>query len=302
MLAYAPDWDVTDGGLPALHRRPLAHRDLPQRRPGHGRPDGRPARPRPPRGRHRLRQGRAPGPGPRQPAVRRAAGAAGAHRLRRPRRRRGQHPPRDVGRRTGGRPRRGAGLHPRSTWPPAPGSAADARPATARPRAVQARAVHRARAVTAADRRLPGPAAPPAPEPRRRGRPAGSRAGDPGTRDRILAAARAEFAERGYDQTSDAGDRQDGRRRRRPRPPLLRREGTGLRSRRSRCSFDRHPACPNCRPAARDDVGERLARYFLGVWENPATRAPLLAVLALRGHQRAAPPPSCAASCCAGCC
>lgn len=28
-----------------------------------------------------------------------------------------------------------------------------------------------------------------------------------------------------------------------------------------------------------DGIGERLARYFLGIWENPATRAPLLAVI-----------------------
>ena len=32
------------GRLPALHGRPLAHRDRPHRRPGDGRPDGRPAR------------------------------------------------------------------------------------------------------------------------------------------------------------------------------------------------------------------------------------------------------------------
>jgi AcrR family transcriptional regulator len=29
----------------------------------------------------------------------------------------------------------------------------------------------------------------------------------------------------------------------------------------------------------RDTIGERLARYFIGVWENEATRAPLLAVM-----------------------
>ena len=26
-------------------------------------------------------------------------------------------------------------------------------------------------------------------------------------------------------------------------------------------------------------MGERLARFFIGVWENPATRAPLLAIV-----------------------
>jgi AcrR family transcriptional regulator len=38
--------------------------------------------------------------------------------------------------------------------------------------------------------------------PRRRGRPSGALAGDAGTRDRILAEARTEFSERGYDKTS----------------------------------------------------------------------------------------------------
>ena len=28
-----------------------------------------------------------------------------------------------------------------------------------------------------------------------------------------------------------------------------------------------------------DDLGERLARYFIGVWENPASRKPLLAII-----------------------
>lgn len=28
-----------------------------------------------------------------------------------------------------------------------------------------------------------------------------------------------------------------------------------------------------------EDLGERLARYFIGVWENPVSRAPLLAIL-----------------------
>ncbi len=51
-------------------------------------------------------------PGPRQPALRRAAGAAGPARLRRLGRGRGQHPPGRGPGRAGGRPGRGAGLHP----------------------------------------------------------------------------------------------------------------------------------------------------------------------------------------------
>ncbi|CAM5389086.1 hypothetical protein SANTM175S_02778 [Streptomyces antimycoticus] len=46
----------------------------------------------------------------------------------------------------------------------------------------------------------------PATGPRKRGRPARTSASDgPGARDRILAAARNEFAERGYDKTSIRG-------------------------------------------------------------------------------------------------
>ena len=50
--------------------------------------------------------------------------------------------------------------------------------------------------------------------------------------------------------------------------------------RRSRSAFEPALARPGRRSrAARDGVGERLARYFFGVWENPATRAPLLAII-----------------------
>ena len=52
-----------------------------------------------------------------------------------------------------------------------------------------------------------------------------------------------------------------------------------------------------------DGVGERLARFFFGVWENPATRTPLLAIIrsALTNETAAAvlPPPRRRASCCA---
>ncbi len=112
MLAYAPRLGRHQRRLPALHGRPLAHRDRPHRGARHGGPDGRPARPRPPRRRQGLGQGRAPGARPGRPAVRGAAGAPGPYGLRRPCRHRGQHPARDVLRRTRGRSRGGAGLHP----------------------------------------------------------------------------------------------------------------------------------------------------------------------------------------------
>lgn len=36
---------------------------------------------------------------------------------------------------------------------------------------------------------------------------------------------------------------------------------------------------PDLLAGAGDETGERLARYFIGVWEDPVTRAPLLAVV-----------------------
>lgn len=71
-----------------------------------------------------------------------------------------------------------------------------------------------------------------------------------------------------------------------PRPPgSTRPSSTTTSVRRTRSS--RPPSSsPSNRPssspqssAAPGGPGERLARYFLSVWENPATRAPLLAVL-----------------------
>ena len=113
MLAYAPDWDVTKDDYRHFTDRPLAHRDRPHRRPGDGRPHGRPPRPRPPRRRQGLRPRTStwcPGRGT-QPCAELLERLA-PQRLRRPCRHRGQHPPRHVRRRTRGRPRRGAGLHP----------------------------------------------------------------------------------------------------------------------------------------------------------------------------------------------
>lgn len=44
-------------------------------------------------------------------------------------------------------------------------------------------------------------------------------------------------------------------------------------------SFEPALVIPAVLTGGTDGLGERLARYFIGVWENPATRAPLLAIL-----------------------
>lgn len=120
------------------------------------------------------------------------------------------------------------------------------------------------------------PAAEP-PAPRRRGRPAGQSTGQ--TRDRILAAAREEFSARGYDRTSVRS--------------IARAAGVdaalvhhyfGTKDQvfaaAIELSFAPALAIPDAMAAAgRDEVGERVARFMLGVWENPATREPLLAVV-----------------------
>ncbi|MER6996482.1 TetR family transcriptional regulator [Streptomyces sp. NPDC000410] len=119
-----------------------------------------------------------------------------------------------------------------------------------------------------------GPAAP-----RRRGRPSRAQAETgPGARERILEAARTEFAERGYDKTSVRGIAKAA-----GVDPALVHHYFGTKDEvfaaAIEVSFEPALAIPVILGAGTEDIGERLARYFLGVWENPATRAPLLAVI-----------------------
>ncbi|MFI5803838.1 TetR family transcriptional regulator [Streptomyces sp. NPDC051561] len=116
--------------------------------------------------------------------------------------------------------------------------------------------------------------------PRRRGRPprtAESAAG-PATRDRILIAARTEFAERGYDKTSMRG--------------IARAAGVDAAlvhhyfgtkdevfAASIEMSFEPAMVVPRLLEGPPDQLGERIARVFLGVWEDERTRAPLLAVV-----------------------
>ncbi|MEV1052335.1 TetR family transcriptional regulator [Streptomyces sp. NPDC049887] len=116
-------------------------------------------------------------------------------------------------------------------------------------------------------------------EPRRRGRPARAEAETgPGARERILEAAREEFAERGYDKTSVRGIAKAA-----GVDPALVHHYFGTKDEvfaaAIEVSFEPALVLPAILGEGKDGVGERLARYFVGVWENPVSRAPLLAIL-----------------------
>ncbi|MFD9676505.1 TetR family transcriptional regulator [Streptomyces sp. NPDC059981] len=129
-----------------------------------------------------------------------------------------------------------------------------------------------------------GPAEPPAPTgpvKRRRGpgRPRQDEADDrPGTQERIRLAAREVFAERGYDKTSVRGIAKVA-----GVDPALVHHYFGskddLFAAAIEVSMEPALVVPAIIGEGPDGIGERLARYFLGIWENPLTRAPLLAVM-----------------------
>ncbi|MFB8246104.1 TetR family transcriptional regulator [Streptomyces sp. NPDC055952] len=112
---------------------------------------------------------------------------------------------------------------------------------------------------------------------RRRGRP--PRTESAGTRERILTAARDEFSERGYEKTSVRGIAKSagvdsalvhhyfGTKEQVFEAAITQAFGPALQAPKA---IEEGPL---------DGVGERLARFFFGVWENQATRAPLLAIV-----------------------
>ncbi|MFE3676043.1 TetR/AcrR family transcriptional regulator [Streptomyces griseus] len=122
-------------------------------------------------------------------------------------------------------------------------------------------------------------ASPDAPAPRRRGRPSRRAASEgPDARTRILAAARTEFAERGYDKTSIRG--------------IARAAGVDAAlvhhyfgtkdevfAAAVEVTFEPALVVHTVLGGPPKGLGERLARFFLSVWEDPATRSPLLAIL-----------------------
>ncbi|MGV9880846.1 TetR/AcrR family transcriptional regulator [Streptomyces sp. NPDC003006] len=116
--------------------------------------------------------------------------------------------------------------------------------------------------------------------PRRRGRPSRTQSETgPATRDRILQAARDEFSERGYEKTSVRGIAKAA-----GVDPALVHHYFGTKEQVFEAAITVSFAPALEAPAAveegpLDGVGERLTRFILGVWENPATRAPLLAIV-----------------------
>ncbi|GLX20536.1 MULTISPECIES: TetR family transcriptional regulator [Streptomyces] len=111
------------------------------------------------------------------------------------------------------------------------------------------------------------------------GRPRQDEADDgPGTQERIRLAAREVFAERGYDKTSVRGIAKVA-----GVDPALVHHYFGskddLFAAAVEVSMEPALVLPAILGEGPDGIGERLVRYFLGVWENPVTRVPLLAVI-----------------------
>lgn len=112
---------------------------------------------------------------------------------------------------------------------------------------------------------------------KRRGRPPRTESAD--TRDRILAAAREEFSERGYEKTSVRGIAKAA-----GVDSALVHHYFGTKEQVFEAAIEVAFAPATNAPTAvadgpLDGVGERLTRFIFGVWENPATRKPLLAVV-----------------------
>ncbi|MEV0783570.1 TetR family transcriptional regulator [Streptomyces sp. NPDC050423] len=117
------------------------------------------------------------------------------------------------------------------------------------------------------------------PSPRRRGRPSRTEAtAGPDARTRILEAARTEFAERGYDKTSVRGIAKAA-----GVDAALVHHYFGTKDEvfaaAIEVSFEPALEIADVLGGGTQDLGERLARYFIGVWENPVSRAPLLAIM-----------------------
>ncbi|MFJ2566620.1 MULTISPECIES: TetR family transcriptional regulator [unclassified Streptomyces] len=112
---------------------------------------------------------------------------------------------------------------------------------------------------------------------RRRGRPRREEAAD--TRDRILTAAREEFSERGYEKTSVRGIAKTA-----GVDSALVHHYFGTKEQVFEAAIEVVLAPALSAPEALvdgplDGIGERFARFFFGIWERPATRTPLLAIV-----------------------
>ncbi|MHA5054493.1 TetR/AcrR family transcriptional regulator [Streptomyces sp. SD15] len=115
---------------------------------------------------------------------------------------------------------------------------------------------------------------------RRRGRPSRTQSeAGPATRDRILEAAREEFSERGYEKTSVRGIAKAA-----DVDSALVHHYFGTKEQVFEAAVEvafapALGASGAVEDGPLDGVGERLTRFILGIWENPATRTPLLAIL-----------------------
>jgi len=107
---------------------------------------------------------------------------------------------------------------------------------------------------------------------------AGRRSGDTGTREAILAAARAAFAERGYDGATMRGIAAAAG----VDAALLHHyHGTKeqLFAAAMELPVDPGTLIPQVLAAGPDGVGERLVRTFLGVWDAPGHASPFVALI-----------------------
>ncbi|MGV4892025.1 TetR/AcrR family transcriptional regulator [Streptomyces sp. NWU49] len=112
---------------------------------------------------------------------------------------------------------------------------------------------------------------------RRRGRPPRTESAD--TRDRILTAAREEFSERGYEKTSVRGIAKAAG----VDSALVHHYfGTKEQVFEAAVEVAFAPALQGRDTVLEgplDEVGERMTRMIIGLWENPVTRTPLLAIV-----------------------
>lgn len=133
----------------------------------------------------------------------------------------------------------------------------------------------------------PGSAAPPGPESgagrrvRRRGRPSATARtpGEPPARERIVTSARAEFAARGFDKASIRGIARAAH-----VDPALVHHYFGSKEQVFEAAVENAFAPALSAPDAvaaveLEQAGERMVRFVFGLWENPATREPLLAIV-----------------------
>ncbi|WP_089099873.1 TetR/AcrR family transcriptional regulator [Streptomyces hyaluromycini] len=112
---------------------------------------------------------------------------------------------------------------------------------------------------------------------RRRGRPPRTESAD--TRDRILVTARGEFSEHGYEKTSVRAIAKAA-----GVDSALVHHYFGTKEQIFEAAISVAFAPALNAPVAiadgpLDGVGERLTRFIFGIWENPTTRTPLLAIV-----------------------